>query len=228
MLRQIRFVFALAALATAAGNSPRMIAAQGPPQEPQASGPGQPTADAGAGIENGVYIVQMSDEPVLAYRGGIAGHMATRPTSRRQKIDTNDANVIGYARYLDARHDEAIARAGGRKVYGYRYSFNGFAARLSSSEVEAIKNTPGVVRVVKDELRTVNTSHTPAFLGVDAPGGIWDQLAGPEHAGEDIVIGVVDSGVWPESLSFTDREDATGTPSATGAHGPLAESLPAR
>ncbi len=70
--------------------------------------------------------------------------------------------------------------------------------------------------MIKDELRTANTSSTPTFLGLDEPGGLWDQLAGPEHAGEDIIIGVVDSGVWPESLSFTDREDRRGVPSATG------------
>ena len=141
---------------------------------------------------------------------------ATRPASRRQKLDPDDANVAGYASYLDARHDQVLARAGGRKLYGYRYSFNGFAARLTASEAEAMKSTPGVVRVVKDELRTVNTSSTPTFLGLDEPGGLWDRLAGPRRAGEDIIIGVVDSGVWPESLSFTDRENRRGTPSADG------------
>ena len=222
MLRQIRLVFAFAALAIATGITPGMMAAQGPPQEAQAGGPGQPRAATGAATGaddvavNNVYIVQMSDEPVLAYRGGLAGRNATRPTSRRQKIDPDDANVAGYASYLDARHDQVLARAGGRKVYGYRYSFNGFAARLTESEAEVLKSTPGVVRVIKDELRTVNTSSTPAFLGLDQPGGLWDRLAGPEHAGEDIIIGIIDSGVWPESLSFSDRENRRGIPSATG------------
>ena len=39
--------------------------------------------------------------------------------------------MAGYAQYLEARHDEALSRAGGRKLYAYRYSFNGFAARLT-------------------------------------------------------------------------------------------------
>jgi subtilisin family serine protease len=216
MFRRIRIVFVVAALAIAAGSTPRMMAAQGPEQEAEASGPGLARTAESEQIVNDVYIVQMSDEPVLAYRGGLAGRAATRPTSPRHKIDVEDPNVAGYARYLDARHDQVISRAGGTKVYAYRYSFNGFAARLTPSEAEDMKSTPGVVRVIKDEIRTVNTSHTPAFLGLTDPGGLWDRLAGPDRAGEDIVIGVVDSGIWPESLSFTDRATRKGTPSATG------------
>ena len=45
----------------------------------------------------------------------------------------------------------------------------------------------------------------PDFLGLTAEGGIWDQLGGAASAGEDIIIGVIDSGIWPESLSFADR-----------------------
>ena len=52
---------------------------------------------------------------------------------------------------------------------------------------------------------------------MNAPGGLWDKLGGVGSAGEGIIIGIVDGGVWPESLSFTDRVDkvsacATGDP----------------
>ena len=57
--------------------------------------------------------------------------------------------MSSYTAYLDARHDAALRSAGGRKLYSYRYSFNGFAARLSPGEVEALKSTPGVVRVTR-------------------------------------------------------------------------------
>jgi subtilisin family serine protease len=50
---------------------------------------------------------------------------------------------------------------------------------------------------------------------LDSPGGLWDQVGGVGHAGEDIIIGVVDSGIWPESPSFSDR---TGT-NASGNQG---------
>ena len=167
MLHYTRLVLAVAALAVATGSTPGTMAAQGPAQEAVARGPGQPGASGGGEVANDVYIVQMSDAPVLGYAGGIAGRPATKPARRRQKLDPDDANVAAYARYLDGRHDAALKRSGGQKLYGYRYSFNGFAARLTPSQAEALKSIPGVVRVTKDELRTGDTSSTPSFRGLD-------------------------------------------------------------
>ena len=119
MLRYIRLAVTIGAVAVVAGTGSRMMAAQDSSQEAQATGQGQPDA-ADAGITNDVYLVQMSDEPVLTYRGGVAGRPATRRSGHRQKIDVDDMDVQSYARYLDARHDEALSRSGGRKLYGYR------------------------------------------------------------------------------------------------------------
>ena len=72
-----------------------------------------------------------------------------------------------------------------------------------------------MLAVSPEEMVTADTSSTPAFLGLTAPGGLWEQLGGPTAgkngvgAGENVIIGVVDSGIWPESKSFSDR-DATG------------------
>ena len=199
MLRHTKLAVALLAFAVVAGSSPHRLSAQAPTQEPQSA----------------VYIVQMDDEPVLTFTGNGGGRRATKP-AEGEKIDPDDANVAAYARYLTQRHDTAAARVGSRRLYSYRYAFNGFAVRLTEPQAAALKSMPGVLRVTKDELRHSTTSDTPRFLELDEPGGLWDQLAGPERAGEDIIIGVVDSGVWPESLSFTDRVNNQGVPSATG------------
>ncbi|UUZ56390.1 hypothetical protein LP419_14980 [Massilia sp. H-1] len=62
----------------------------------------------------------------------------------------------------------------------------------------------------------LDTNYTPTFLGLDAPGGLWSQLGGQASAGEDIVIGIVDSGIWPENPSFADRVDNNGNASHSG------------
>jgi subtilisin family serine protease len=158
--------------------------------------------------QSAVYIVRMSEDPVVAYKGGIPGLRATAP-AKGKKLDPNDPDVVRYAGYLDARHGQVLARVGGaRKVYDYRYAFNGFAARLTPAQVARLEGEPGVLSVEKTVEVLMDTATTPAFLGLTDPNeGLWSGV-GRGFKGEDVVIGIVDSGIWPESKSFSDR---TGT-----------------
>src|SRR5882672_8398893 len=163
-----------------------------------------------------LYIVQMAEQPVGSYTGGVAGQPATKP-NRGQKMDPLSAAVVRYAGYLDSRHDQALAVVGGaRKVYDYHYTFHGFAAELSDAQAAALRSTAGVLNVSKDEEVFADTSSTPSFLGLNAPGGLWDQLGGTARAGDEIIVGVIDSGIWPESASFSDRTGTNGNATKDG------------
>jgi hypothetical protein len=165
--------------------------------------------------ENGVFIVQMKAAPVAGYTGDLAGYRATKPNPG-QKVDPLAADTVRYAGYLKGKHDEALRRVGGgAKIHDYAISFNGFAAKLTAKQAAALATQKDVAAVTPDELVNQDTSQTPHFLELDGPGGLWEQLGGPtgtrthDGAGENIVIGVVDSGIWPQSKSFSDR-DANG------------------
>ncbi len=165
---------------------------------------------------NNVYVVAMLEPAVVAYAGGIPGLKATKP-GKGQKIDPNSPEVVRYVAFLDARHDEVLNRVGGgRKLYNYRYTFNGFAAELSEAQAAALAAEPGVAFVSKDTLLTLDTASTPAFLGLSAPGGLWDQVGGVGQAGENVIIGIVDGGIWPEHPSFSDRTGTNGNGSQDG------------
>jgi subtilisin family serine protease len=202
MKRVIR-VIALLALALSAvdGGNDRVLA-QGRDQDSAAT----KTRGARARASNKLYIVRMAELPVALYDGGLSSYPATRPP-RGQKIDPASPNVSRYASYLDGRHSQVLGRVGGRKVYDLKYTYNGFVAELSEAQAERMKFQAGVLSVTKDELQYATTSTTPTFLGLTAPGGLWDRLGGVDDAGEDIVIGVIDSGVWPEHPSFSDRTE---------------------
>jgi subtilisin family serine protease len=170
---------------------------------------------ASAAPQNGVYIVQMKASPAASYTGDIAGYSATKP-SPGQKVDPLAANTVRYVGYLKGKHDEALRKVGGgAKIHDYAISYNGFAARLTAKQAAALAREKDVLAVTPDELVNQDTSSTPHFLELDAAGGLWEQLGGPtgtrthDGAGENIVIGVVDSGIWPASKSFSDR-DANG------------------
>ena len=142
---------------------------------------------------NDIYIVQLRENPVIAYAGDVAGYEATKP-SEGEKIDSNSAKVERYAAHLEENQNAMIHRAGGSKVYSYRYAFNGFAARMSDANAEALRSDPNVVNVWKDEIRQMQTDSSPRYIGVSKWGGAW--LKG--YTGRNVVVGVVDSGVWPE------------------------------
>jgi subtilisin family serine protease len=167
------------------------------------------SAQAGPAIEEakesaGVYIVQMIDPPVVAYTGGIPGLPATRPAPG-EKIDPLSNRVVRYTAHLNSKQDALVSRVRGEKLYNYQYSFNGFAARLTAAAVAQLQESPDVVAVSKDDKLTLDTSSTPDFLGLSAENGLWDQLGGVGSAGEGVVIGIVDGGVWPEHPSLSDR-----------------------
>ncbi|MFM6850250.1 MAG: S8 family peptidase, partial [Terrabacter sp.] len=167
---------------------------------------------------DGVYIVQMADLPVIAYDGSTAGYAATKP-AKGKKIDVTSAAVTRWTDNLKSKHGNALRSVGASsRLYDYAYTYNGFAARLTGAQAKAMRSTAGVLAVSKQQTYTVDTSTTPGFLGLTDKGGLWEQLGGTKGAGEGIVIGDIDSGIWPESLSFTDRVDAKGAPTraATG------------
>jgi hypothetical protein len=162
---------------------------------------------------NRAYIVQLAEPPVTAYGGGIAGLAATKPR-KGQKIDPNAPAVVNYLSHLRSRHDAVLGAAGGgRKLYSYGYVFNGFAAELSAAQVEKLSRTPGVLAVSKDEARALDTATTPTFLGMTGPTGFYNTTGA---TGEDVIIGIVDGGIWPEHPSVSDRTGSNGNGSKDG------------
>ncbi|KAG6501373.1 hypothetical protein ZIOFF_041252 [Zingiber officinale] len=90
---------------------------------------------------------------------------------------------------------------GDRILYVYEHAVHGFSARFSQAQLARLKQSRGFLACHVDALVKKDTTHTPAFLGLTADGaGLWPV----SRFGDDAIIGVVDTGVWPESASFSD------------------------
>jgi hypothetical protein len=165
------------------------------------------------------YIVQLQAEPAATYKGDIAGLAATQPAAG-VPFDYHSAPVQNYVRYLGSQKSAVLATIANAPVLAdYDVVLNGFAVLLTDAEVLSLKNNAAVIDVQADQARKYDTVTTSAFLGLSKPGGLWSQYAGGALVkGEDMVIGIVDGGIWPENPAFADRVDADGKPTlnATG------------
>lgn len=86
----------------------------------------------------------------------------------------------------------------------YQTVLHGFSARLTEEEASEMEKTSGVLAVVPDRARQLQTTRSPQFVGLDRPngGGLWAE----SNYGSDLVIGVLDTGIWPERRSFSDQD----------------------
>ena len=170
------------------------------------------------------YIVQLAAEPAATYAGNVAGLAATKAVPGT-RFDSRSAAVSAYRAYLNSQQNAVVSLIGNAPVIArYNTVYNGFAALLTPAEAQVLRASPLVAAVQADEARKPDTVSTHKFLGLSTPGGVWSQIvAGLPLKGEDIIIGVVDSGVWPENLTYADRVDGAGVPTFTGgtaAYGP--------
>ncbi|KZV18285.1 subtilisin-like protease [Dorcoceras hygrometricum] len=152
-----------------------------------------------------IYIVTLEGEPVVSYRGGVDGFEATAVDSDSDdKIDVTSELVMSYAHHLEKRHDMLLGmlfeQGAYKKLYSYNHLINGFSVHISSEQAEILRRAPGVKTVERDWKVKKLTTHTPQFLGL--PTGVWPTGGGFDRAGEDIVIGFVDSGIYPHHPSF--------------------------
>jgi subtilisin family serine protease len=202
------------------GSAPaeRALAARanaGPSEQIQAqAGTGEPRAASGVVRPTSrLYIVQLADMPVAGYRGGVSGYKATVPQAGK-KLDATNPDVVAYTGYLTSKHAAAMASVGAvNKAYSYVNVFNGFAAELTEAQVAKLATSAGVLSITRDEVRKLDTSSTPDFLGLSGPAGVWESAS---VKGEGVVIGIVDGGVWPEHPSFDDRTDTNGNGTKDG------------
>ncbi|KAF5191187.1 Subtilisin-like protease SBT1.5 [Thalictrum thalictroides] len=92
-------------------------------------------------------------------------------------------------------------------VHVYKNVFHGFSAELTPRQAELIKTRQEVLAVYPNRILQLHTTHSPQFLGLinvnntPIPNGLIEE----SDYGSNVIIGVLDSGVWPETRSYNDN-----------------------
>jgi uncharacterized repeat protein (TIGR01451 family) len=163
------------------------------------------------GHGTGRYIIRFNEQPLALYSGGLSGLAATHAGTRgEERLDAAGEASLAYMSFLAERQSERVQAIEGelgralRVDYRYQIAFNGIAAALTSKEARRVAGLPNVAAVTPERVRHITTDAGPAWIG--AP-GIWNGSATgglPGTYGEGIVVGVIDTGIWPEHPSFAD------------------------
>ncbi|XP_065882270.1 subtilisin-like protease SBT3 [Euphorbia lathyris] len=85
-------------------------------------------------------------------------------------------------------------------LYSYNHVMNGFSARLTQSQLSEIEKSPAHLATYQESFGKLLTIYSPKFLGLNQEHGLWPTAS----FGEGVIIGVLDTGIWPESKSFND------------------------
>lgn len=85
----------------------------------------------------------------------------------------------------------------------YKNVFHGFSTTLTTQQAQQLKTQPGILAVIPDQLRQIQTTRSPIFLGLE--GKNPSDLITESDSGSDVIIGIFDTGIWPERRSFHDK-----------------------
>ncbi|KAL7612150.1 cucumisin [Lactuca sativa] len=97
------------------------------------------------------------------------------------------------------------SRASKSLLHSYKRSFNGFVAKLTEDEKNQLAQMEGVVSVFPSQNKKLHTTRSWDFMGFPQ-----DVKRAPLES--DVIVGMLDTGAWPESDSF--KDDGFGAPPA--------------
>ncbi len=110
----------------------------------------------------------------------------------------------GYRSLLTGQQDLALATVGAAApVYRWTTALSGVALELTPDQAGLLRNAPGVLTVEENTVRPLAA----------APAAAAPSEASRGRGGQGIVVGVVDTGIWPDSALFADSPGLGPAPS---------------
>ncbi|WRX33543.1 Peptidase S8/S53 domain - like 10 [Theobroma cacao] len=115
------------------------------------------------------------------------------------------ASVTGrhaLSNYILSSVDDCLEGAKEAALHHYSKSFRGFSAMLTPEQAKKFAESDWVVSVFESRTNKVHTTRTWGFLGLDS---IEQYRQLQMEFSSNVIVGVIDTGIWPESESFSDE-----------------------
>ncbi|WP_281497791.1 S8 family peptidase [Ferrimonas balearica] len=164
------------------------------------------------------YIIQLDEQPLATYQGGIPGLNATAPGSapsvfgQSSKLNIHSGDSRNYLQYLSSRQAEVHrAITGTLRTHqpvkqSFQYAFNGMSMSLTQQQAAQVARMAGVRAVTRSTILELHTDVGPQHIGADK---IWsgDATAGSRFTGKGVIVGILDTGINTSHPSFAAMGD---------------------
>jgi subtilisin family serine protease len=152
-------------------------------------------------------LIKYDYDPTASYAGGVSGLAPTSPAATGESLKENRSAVNAYEQHtaaVSSKISTAVTKAvpDARIRRAFQTAYGGVAATVPANSVAELLKVDGVVAVQEDKLEQPQTSVTPEFTGAS---DVWPSLGGSVHAGENVTVGIFDTGIWPEHPSFANQ-----------------------
>ncbi|KAK7396662.1 hypothetical protein VNO78_17818 [Psophocarpus tetragonolobus] len=128
---------------------------------------------------------QHERKPYIVYMGKV-------PMAETYAVENHHHSLLEAA-----IEDKQLARES--KIHSYGKSFNGFVARLLPHEAERLQEEDSVISVFPNTYRQLHTTRSWDFLGMPL------NLKRNSNVESNIIVGVLDTGIWVDCPSFNDK-----------------------
>jgi Subtilase family/Fibronectin type-III domain/PA domain len=151
-------------------------------------------------------VIKLDYDSVATYTGGIRGLAATSPSVTGKSLSHFTTAKQRYVAYIVGK-EKAFKAELGQRVPGallgtsLRTVYGGVVGQVPANRIADVLKIPGVVAVQRDRLNHLLTDSSPEFLGAPT---VYSQLGTTANAGQGVIYGNLDTGVWPEHPSFAD------------------------
>lgn len=175
-----------------------------------------------------VYIIQLKDQPVATYQGGLAGFPATSLSGQKswnastqgvassQKLFGNakaaSTHVQAYRSHLFEQQDQFVQQANALGVplkvqQQFTVTLNAVTATLSQKQAAALARSESVLNIQRSVMHELDTDVGPQTINADTVWSGEGSHDGMPYKGEGQIVGVIDTGINSDHVAFADVGD---------------------